>query len=140
MERGLESKGLLKPLLWLPHSEGREVVAIVGFIRPLRDEASKGIDRFRDRSGIAALLLEHPLHFTTTPLQSILEPGHVVEQTQVVPDLSRLHELACSLRERDVKRSCSTSDRTSDVAREAEQLGSCLGPTKCSHRKEVNFC
>jgi hypothetical protein len=129
----LQSKSYLEPLLWLSHSESSEVVAIVGVVRPLCEEVSKGSYRLRDSFRIAALLLEHAFHLTTTPLQSILEPGHVVNETQVVLELSRLHQLACGLSERDVKRRCSTSNGTSDVAGEAEQLGTCLGPTGFSH-------
>src|SRR6266550_7729967 len=120
-------------LLRLSHSKHGEVVSFVGIVRPLCEEVPKGVDRFRHRFGVAAFLLEHLLHFTTTPLQSILEPSHVVEQAQVVLDLSRLHQLACSLSERDVKRRRATSDGTGDVAREAEQLGTRLGLTKLSH-------
>ena len=136
----MEWKGYLDPLLWLPHSEGSEVVAIVRLVGPLCDEVSKSGDRLRDRFMVAAVLLKHCFHLTTAPLQSILEPGHVVKQTQVVLDLPRLHQLASGLSKRDVKGRGSTSNGTGDVAREAEQLGTCLGLTKFSHESEVNFC
>lgn len=131
--RGLESKGYLEALLRLSHSEGGEVVSLVRLVGPLCDEVPKGNDRVRDHFGIAAFLLQHLLHFTTTALQSILEPGDVVQQTQVVLHLLRLHQLACCLSERDVKGRGSTSNGTGDVDREAEQLGGWLGSVGFSH-------
>src|SRR5438309_2015589 len=97
-----------------------EVVDIVGLIGPLRDKGSQSGDRFGDRFRVAAVLLKHRFHLITTPLQSILKPRRVIKQTEVVPDLARLHELTRGLGEGDVKRRCSTSNGTGDVARESE--------------------
>lgn len=129
----MEFNGYLEPLLWLPHSECSEVVAIVRLVGPLCDEVFKGCDRLRDRLGIAPFLLKHSFNFTTTPHESVREPCDVIEQAEVVFDFSWLHQLACGLRERDVERGRATSDSTDDVTRKSEQLSTCFGLKTLAH-------
>jgi hypothetical protein len=57
----------------------------------------------------------------------------VIEQAEVVPHLSRLHQLASGLSERDIKRGRATSDGPDDVTRESEQLSTCFGLSTLAH-------